>query len=145
MTSTARDVHGAVEAVWAVLADAHAFSDWVVGAKEIRAVEEGWPSPGSHFHHTVGWGPFTLQDDTKSLEAVRPRRLVVEARGRPLGRARVALSIEPSGDRTRVTMEEAVTSPTLLRWCNPFFAPLIRLRNAESLRRLAQLVEGGAA
>jgi uncharacterized protein YndB with AHSA1/START domain len=142
VTRTVHDIAAPAEAIWDVLADAYCYHRWVVGAKEIRAADGSWPTPGSRFHHSVGWGPFELQDDTKSLEVQPHRRLVMEARGRPLGRAIVEFVLEPRGSRTRVTMDERVVSPRLLRWGNPLLAPLIRLRNAESLRRLEQLTQG---
>jgi hypothetical protein len=117
----------------------------VVGAKEVRAADAAWPEPGARFHHSIGWGPFELQDDTKSLDVHPPRRLVMEARARPLGRAVVELLLEPSGRGTRVTMAERVVSPRLARWGNPALAPLIRWRNAESLRRLARITEGAGS
>jgi uncharacterized protein YndB with AHSA1/START domain len=140
MTTTARDIAAPIEAVWAVLADAGCYHRWVVGAKEIREADDGWPAPGTRFHHSLGWGPFSLQDDTKSLHAEAPRRLVMEARARPLGRARVELVLERLDGATHVTMEETVVAPSVLRLCNPVLAPLVRARNAESLRRLDGLV-----
>jgi uncharacterized protein YndB with AHSA1/START domain len=139
MTTTAREIAAPRESVWAVLADARSYDQWVVGAKEIRAADAGWPAPGTRFHHSVGWGPLSLQDNTKSLEAEAPHRLVMEARARPLGRARVELVLDGHEGATRVTMEETVVSPALLRWCRPLLAPLVQLRNAESLRRLDEL------
>src|SRR4051794_18933898 len=125
MTTTARDIAAPIDAVWEVLADARCYDRWVVGAKEVRAVEDGWPAAGSRFHHSVGWGPVTLQDDTKSLAAEPPHRLVMEARGRPLGRARVELVLTPRNGATHVTMGELVVSPRLLRLANPLLAPLV--------------------
>jgi hypothetical protein len=117
----------------------------VVGAKEVRSVDAGWPAAGTRFEHSVGAGPFTLQDNTKSLVSEPPHRLVLEARGRPLGRARIEMVMTGSPSATEVTMIEDVVSPMLLRWCNPLLSPLIRARNVESLRRLAGLVDAHAA
>jgi hypothetical protein len=126
--------------IWAVLADGPSYARWVVGAKEIRAVEPGWPQPGSRLHHTVGAGPMTLEDNTKSLTAQAPRLLVLEARGRPLGRARITFTLTPAGTGTDVEIDEQVVSPAALRPMNPVFAPAIRVRNKETLRRLADEV-----
>jgi len=128
------------EAVWAVLADACLYADWVVGAKDVRTVEPGWPDAGTHFEHTVGVGPFTVHDNTKSLSADPPHRLVMEARARPLGRAQIAMVMTTTSSATEVTMSEHVVSPALFRWLNPLLGPAIRARNEESLRRLARLV-----
>jgi uncharacterized protein YndB with AHSA1/START domain len=127
------------DAVWEVLADARSYADWVVGAKEVRSVADRWPEPGSHFDHTVGVGPFTIDDNTKSLMSEPPNRLVMEARGRPLGRARIEMLMEGSGSSTEVTMTEHIVSPAVMRWLHPLLGPLIRARNTESLRRLAAL------
>jgi len=128
------------EAVWSVLADARLFADWVVGAKDVRTVEPGWPDAGTRFEHTVGVGPFTLDDNTKSLAADPPHRLVMEARARPFGRAQIEMVMTTTSGATEVAMSEHVVSPALLRWLNPLLGPVIRARNEESLRRLARLV-----
>lgn len=143
MTTTKRTIGAPVEAIWSVLADAHRSSQCVVGAKEVRDVEAGWPDAGTHFAHRVGAGPFTLADNTRSLESDPPHRLVTEARGRPLGRARIEMVMQGSGTSTEVTMTEHVVSPALLRFMDPVFGPVVRLRNTESLRRLASLVAPG--
>lgn len=133
-----------VGAIWAVLADAHSYSLWVVGAKEIRAVEGPWPEPGSKFQHTVGMGLLTLQDNTKSLAVEEGRHLGMEARARPVGRARVDFWLSPCKGGTNVRIQEAVVSPAVMRTLNPLFAPLIRSRNARTLRRLANVVRTSA-
>jgi uncharacterized protein YndB with AHSA1/START domain len=141
VTTTKRTMAASVDDVWAVLADARSYPAWVVGAKEVRSVDAGWPDAGTRFEHTVGAGPFTLDDNTKSLVAEPPHRLVMEARGRPLGRARIELVITSDQAESEVTMSEHVVSPMLLRCLNPLLGPVIRARNVESLRRLSQLVE----
>ena len=60
------------EAVWDVLADPGEYGYWVVGSKVIRDADPRWPEPGSRFHHTIGFGPFTLDDHTVALETERP-------------------------------------------------------------------------
>lgn len=67
------------ESVWAVLADAQRYWDWVVGAKEVRDADESWPSPGAKLHHSSGVGPLTVEDETRVLESEQPRRLVLHA------------------------------------------------------------------
>jgi uncharacterized protein YndB with AHSA1/START domain len=128
------------ENVWAVLADAQSYSQWVVGAKDVRAVEGPWPASGSKFHHTLGMGPFTLQDNTKSLIVEEGRYLAIEARAWPLGKARVDFILTPEEDGTRVTIMEHAVSPALARWLDPVLAPLTRRRNDETLRRVARVV-----
>ncbi len=144
MAQTSLVLDAPLEKVWAVLADAHSFSRWVVGAKDIRSVEGPWPEPGSRFHHTVGVGPFTLRDNTKSLAAEERRRLLIEARARPVGRARVDLTLTPIGAGTEVTVTERFVSPAFMKLANPVLAPLVNARNAESLRRLGRIARTGA-
>jgi hypothetical protein len=134
--------------VLAVLLDADAYADWVVGSKELRHVEPDWPSPGSRFHHTQGAGPLTLEDDTEVL-ALSERRLVLDVHYRPLGTARVTLSLgeRQGGAATLVTMDEVPTSGFTARLPRFLTDPAFHGRNQLSLRRLARLVErrhGGA-
>lgn len=125
--------------VWQLLADGRRYAEWVVGASHIRAVDLGWPNVGTKFHHTVGVWPFHLRDDTLVEECEVGRRLVLEARARPFGRARVEITLEQIPTGTRVVMSENAKSPAIVRWGNPILAPLIHVRNVEALRRLAAL------
>jgi hypothetical protein len=74
------------------------------------------------------------------LECDPFRRLVLEARVRPFGRARVELELAVSDGGTRIMMTEDPVSPSLLRATKRLFDPLIHVRNVEALRRLANLV-----
>ncbi|MDQ6750198.1 MAG: hypothetical protein M3Z33_05540 [Actinomycetota bacterium] len=53
----------------------------------------GGRPPGPRF--TTGSGPFTLADETTVVEIQRPRRLVLQAKARPAGPARITLELEP--------------------------------------------------
>jgi len=128
------------DGVFRVLSDPASYPRWVVGASEIRDVEGRWPEPGSRIHHSVGWGPLRLEDNTESLAMDKDRRLVLEARARPLGRARVELILRPTDGGTEVTMIEQVVSPPLVALLNPVLDPLIHARNVETLRRLRGLI-----
>ena len=128
--------------VWDVLTDAHAYAYWVVGSSDVRAVDSEWPRPGSRFHHSVGLRPITLSDHTEVVEIDPLRRLVLMAKARPLGTARVTLTLTPSGSVTQVTMvEEPGDRLTWLLAANPVAQRLLRARNEESLRRLRRLAE----
>src|ERR1700694_650195 len=70
------------ERVFVVLADASSYERWVVGAKEVRAADAGWPKPGSRLHHSVGFGPIALQDATNGIQSDPPPHPVLEATGR---------------------------------------------------------------
>jgi uncharacterized protein YndB with AHSA1/START domain len=129
------------ERVFDVLRDPWRFADWVVGAKEIRAVDATWPAVGSRFHHRFGVGPLTIDDSTVLEEIDPPTRLVLRARARPAGVARVELRLVPVTGGTEVHMEERPVSGVAERLDNPLLDALVVVRNRRSLRRLAALVE----
>ncbi len=134
------------EAVFALLADPDRYPEWVVGANDIRDYDESFPEPGSRFHHEVGPGAITLSDHTEVLEAESPRRLVLKAKARPLGTARIALELSASAGGTEVLMDERPGDRlTSLLARNPFADGLLKLRNAESLSRLKRIAEGRRA
>ena len=126
-------------AVWDVLADHRSYDHWVVGSKDTRGVEGGWPEPGSRFHHSVGFGPLTIDDHTESLVAEPTRLLKLKAKARPLGTAHVTLELEAEGNGTRVTMIEDAGDALTAVVFNPLTHLLVRGRNVESLRRLEEL------
>lgn len=125
----------------AVLRDGWLFPLWVVGASHIRAVDDGWPQPGTRIHHAVGAWPVLIRDHTEALEYEPERRLVLRARSWPLGEAVVRIDIVATAGGCRVVLaERAVQGPgTMLR---PVERLLIPLRNRESLSRLAALAVG---
>ena len=128
--------------VFDVLSDADSYAYWVVGSKAIRKVDGPFPAPGSRFHHKVGVGPLEIRDHTEVIESERPNRLVLHAKARPLGTAHVELTLEPSGNGTRITMVEDGGDPlTRLVFLNPLTQLATRVRNVESLRRLKELAE----
>jgi uncharacterized protein YndB with AHSA1/START domain len=128
------------EAVWAVLADPTTYEYWVVGNKTVRRHDPHWPQPGAEFHHKVGFGPLAVKDKTVSLEAVPPKRLVMQVRALPVGVGVVTFELEPAGSGTLVRMGERVDSgPAKL--LAPVLDRLIHVRNAETLRRLRRLAE----
>jgi carbon monoxide dehydrogenase subunit G len=125
--------------VWEVLADPGEYGYWVVGSKVIRDADPNWPEPGSKFHHTVGFGPFKVSDHTVSVEAERPRRLKIRAKGRPFGTASVTLEMTPKDGGTVVRLTE---NPDGVFRPLAFFPPLqvsALGRNAESLMRMEEL------
>lgn len=128
--------------VWEVLADPDTYAVWVVGAKDIRDWEGRWPEPGSRFHHSQGVGPLTLvQDYTEVLEAAPERRLLLEARMRPLAVLHIELGLEPLGtEQTRIRMSERpVAGPLLV--ARPVVGLALKGRNVEGLERLKALAE----
>ena len=129
--------------VFAALANAANYGDWVVGSDTIRDADPDWPKVGSRFHHRVGVGPLKLNDHTEVLEVDPPRRLVMHARARPLGTAEVSLQLAERDGGTFVTMTETAGNGLSRLVLNRLTDPLIRLRNAESLRRLKRIAETG--
>jgi uncharacterized protein YndB with AHSA1/START domain len=131
------------EAVWDVLAEPRHYAHWVVGSSEIRGWDEEWPEPGSRFYHRVGVSPLRLADHTEAVDAEPPGRLVLKAKARPVGAARVEMIMRPHPAGTLVTMIEdpAVPLPRIL--VPPPIHALLRIRNGESLRRLRAIAETG--
>jgi uncharacterized protein YndB with AHSA1/START domain len=127
--------------VFAVLADGWAYSNWVVGTSHMRAVESAWPAAGSRLHHASGTWPVVVRDETVVEEVEPDRRLVLAARGWPLGEAQVILELTAEHNGTRVTMTEAPTSGPGKWLHNPASEALLTRRNLESLSRLAMLAE----
>ncbi len=124
-----------------VLSNGWMYTAWVVGASHIRAVESEWPAAGSRIHHSFGAWPLMLKDETKVEVSERPNRLVLLARGRPLGEARVSLQLDPDGAGTFVTMTEEPVSGPGKTLHNRWLDAGLKARNDESLARLAALAE----
>ena len=138
-----RAVAAPAEAVWAVLADGWQYATWVVGASRVRAVDEHWPDAGQRLHHSVGPWPALISDSTRAEESDAPRRLVLTARGWPLGEARVEIEIVADGPEscTVSIAEDASSGPGRLVPM-PVRQALILPRNKEALLRLALIAEG---
>lgn len=131
------------EDVFAVLGDGWLYPGWVVGASRMREVDEAWPNAGAELHHSVGTWPLLINDRTEVEEWTPPRRMVLLARGWPMGEARVILDVEAEESGCRVRIQEtAVSGPA--SWLGPVLEPLLLWRNRETLHRLALLAEGGA-
>jgi uncharacterized protein YndB with AHSA1/START domain len=129
----------APEAVWDVLADPTGYAYWVVGSKHIRDAEPDFPAPGSRIHHTIGFGPLTLNDHTEVLEAEPPALLRLRAKGRPFGTATVTMRMTPRADGTEVEMSENPDGIYSVLSLNPALHLLTKARNAEGLMRLEEL------
>src|ERR1700755_2229635 len=95
-------VEATPERVFEVLSDARHYGDWVVGSRRIRGADAEFPAGGSRFHHQVGVAPLLLNDHTEVLENAAPTFLVLRAKTRPLGTARVELRLAPDGRGTHV-------------------------------------------
>jgi hypothetical protein len=128
-----------VDAMASVLADPRSYDGIVVGSRRVRWFDARWPAPGSAFHHTVGFGPVTIRDETEVLAEELPERLELAVGVGPGGALRVEFRLRPDGSGTRVEMiEEPRSGPVCRLWSRPLEA-LTRRRNAEVLRRLGEL------
>ena len=142
MAHNVRALNATPEDVFRVFEDGWLFPSWVVGASRMRSVDEDWPAPGSRLHHSVGTWPALLDDNTEVLEYEPPRRFVLQARGWPVGEARVTLEVKPFRGGSLVRIEEHASSGPATLVPTPLMDVAIRLRNAETLQRLAYLAEG---
>lgn len=124
--------------VWEALVDVRTYPQWLIGARRIRRVDDGWPAPGTAFHHEVGLGPLRMRDSTRSLAVDPPRYLKLEVRARPLIRAEVTFFLRSTPEGTEVTMEERPLG--WHRLLAPLLVPFVQARNKASLQRLAERV-----
>jgi hypothetical protein len=82
-----------------------------------------------------------VRDTTTVIECEASRKIVLRARARPAGVARVEVDLAAANGGTEVAMvEQPVSGPPALMH-NPLQDWLIERRNRESLRRLKQLAE----
>ena len=136
-----RETSASVESVWNVLADGWTYSQWVVGNSRMRAVDRDWPAPGSQIHHSIGLWPLVINDIT-TVEACTPREeLVLLAKTRPFGAARITLRLSAIPTGCRIEMAE-VPASVPLKWL-PDSVGLAAAwpRNRECTWRLAALAE----
>ena len=84
-----------------------------------------------------------VNDETRLLEWQPAHKVVMEAKGWPMGQARVTLTAEPGGPgEVLVTLVEDVTRGPARALPKPLRQALMLKRNSETLRRLAFLAEG---
>lgn len=133
------------QAVFDLLSDPHTYGDWVVGTRRVRGSDRDWPEQGSAFDHSVGAPPLSIDDHTSVTGVLAPVMLELRANAGPLGAAKVTFHLQPEGNGTRVTMVEDPLEWWRAVALGPLGHFLVRARNAESLRRLKRLGEGGQA
>lgn len=144
MARNVRVMRCAPEDVFAVLNDGWLFPAWVVGASRMRDVAASWPREGSRLHHSFGVWPLLIDDSTSVLEFDPPHRMVLQARGWPIGEARITLDVKPRGEGCVVRLQEYAAEGPGSFIPQPLLDLPLLWRNAETLRRLAYLAEGGA-
>ncbi|MGY1602150.1 SRPBCC family protein [Geodermatophilus sp. SYSU D00815] len=129
------------EQVWDVLADGHAYADWVLGTKEIRDVDAGWPAMGTALHYTVGVGPVTLEGRTTVRRLEEGRRLGLEADAGLLGSARIVIDLDEWGEDTVVELDEHPLRGPAAWLHSPLSDVLVLLRGRPMLAQFSRVVE----
>jgi uncharacterized protein YndB with AHSA1/START domain len=142
MATVTRQINATPSEVFAVLADGWTYTNWVVGTSHMRAVDASWPAPGSLLHHATGVWPMMLRDETQVEDVDPGRGITLIARGRPIGEARVTISLTAAVDGgTDVAISEVPTAGPGKWLDSPPLEAMLTRRNVESLARLAALVE----
>lgn len=148
MSINVRRMHCSPADVLRVLSDGWLYPAWVVGASRMRAVDDEWPRQGSRLAHSFGVWPLLIDDETVVEAFDGERRMVLRAKGWPMGEARVAIDVKATGETSGAgagclvrIQEEAVSGPGRLI-PRPVMDVLLHWRNAETLHRLAYLAEG---
>lgn len=146
VVSVSRRVEVTPDQVFAVIEDGWYFASWVVGAAHIRAVDPDWPAVGSRIHHSVGPWPVSINDTTVVRAMERNSMIELEARAWPVGSAIVRVTLEPvSSTATQITMTEEAKAGPAKALPHAVQTMLLKPRNVESLRRLADIAVGRAA
>jgi len=141
MASVEHSLKSSPEAVFAVLADGWLYSNWVVGASHMRAVDPAWPAVGSKLHHASGVWPLVTRDESVVEEVVPNQRLVLRAKGGVLGEARVVIDLAPHEGGCVVTMSEVPVAGLGRRVHNRLTDAFLARRNHEALARLSAVAE----
>lgn len=142
MAGNARVMRCSADDVFSTLADGWLYPVWVVGASRMRDVSPRWPAPGTKIHHSVGVWPVLVDDTTEVVEWTPPRRARLRPKGGPLGRAIVVIDVREHPEGCVVRIGEEPVGPARRAIPRFLWAPLLRARNHESLRRLAFIAEG---
>jgi hypothetical protein len=137
-----RETTASRQRVWDVIADGWTYSQWVVGNSRMRAVAPDWPAVGSTIHHSIGVWPLLLDDQTVVLESVPQEQLVLLAKGRPFGKARITLRLfDVEGGGCRIEMAEVPVGMPM-GWVPKRVALAAAIpRNRECTWRLAAIAE----
>jgi hypothetical protein len=143
VVTVSRMVRATPEQVFAVIEDGWYFAAWVVGASHVRAVDENWPSVGSRIHHSVGPWPLNINDVTTVRAVERNSMIELDARAWPVGSARVRITLKAvSAMETEVSLAEEIEGGPGRLLPHAVQEALLRHRNQESVRRLANIAAG---
>ena len=141
MAFTSREMRASATRAFSVLVDPETYPHWLVGATEIRDVDDAWPAAGSTFKHVVGFGPFRIPDGTEVLEIHDGELLRLKVRARPFIWAVATFRVLGGDERCVVTMQEEPAARVIGNLVRPIMDPTMHVRNHRSLRRLAGVVE----
>ena len=137
-----RDTSATRERVWDVIADGWTYSQWVVGNSRMRAVDAEWPQIGSTIRHSIGIWPLVLDDVTEVQDCQPLQQIVLLAKGRPLGKARITLRLfDNDGGGCRIEMSEVPVGAPMGWVPNRLALAAAIPRNRECTWRLAALAE----
>lgn len=146
MAVVRRTIHRPASEVFGALVDPYTYPHWLIGCREIRSVDDGWPAVGRAFHHRVGLiGPLAVADSAESLAVEPGRQLSMEVRFRPAGRGRVTFTVstETASDHPTALIEVDEVPIGLLAHLRPLLDLLIAHRNRGSMTNLAEYLEHG--
>ncbi len=144
MAFNARNLDVPSETAFAAIADPSTYPDWLLGAANIRDIDDNWPSPGSRFHHTVGVRPFAITDSTEVLDIEPGTSLTLDVRARPLVSGIVHFTVGSNRDGSVITMLEEPAIRPIGDLVRPLLDPTTHLRNQRSLARLESLLRTAA-
>ena len=136
-----RDTTATRRQVWDVIADGWTYSQWVVGNSRMRAVDPSWPAVGSKIHHTIGIWPVVINDETEVESCTPEEELVLLAKTRPFGQARITLRLHDTANGCRIEMAEVPVGGPLNLIPRRLALAAAFPRNRECTWRLASLAE----
>lgn len=127
--------------VWDVLIDPHTYPDWLIGTEAIRAIDDDWPAVGARFHHRVGVGPLAIPDHSEVLHIEPRQELRLTVRARPFISAVAMFRLVGNHNASMLSLQEEPTLRILGNLVRSVMDPSIHIRNHQSLRRLAEVIE----
>lgn len=130
--------------VWATLSDGWLYATWVIGTSKIRSVDRDFPAEGTKIHHGFGLWPVMIEDESEVLDCLPEQRLVLQARGWPVGEATTVIELQPVSGGTALRLFETPTKGPGAWLNNRLAEAVLRKRLAEMLDRLTRICEGRA-
>ncbi|GAA1803844.1 SRPBCC family protein [Luedemannella flava] len=142
MTTQEKIIEAEPDEVFAVLSDGWSYAYWRLGISHVRQVDDEFPAEGSRIHHDLGPWPASWQEDTTAMCTQPPHRMELRTNLGLFGVVDSTFTLAAEGDgRTRVTMRKQPTAG-FLHWLPAAASDLLmRGRDRETLRRLADVSE----